>query len=162
MVAAAIATPALGKGAKATGFEDLDAGIDGGLEIEKEFDKIARKKGQHRGADGKFESLGNMNDDFDMNTYGSGPYVQEHITKKKSKANKIMSLGDTKSGDLFQGPKKKGRGRPAGAGQVANLFYNSQTTQDLDVLGEDKLDDMPGGGKYLNGMEGLDSDALSR
>ena len=104
----------------------MDAGIDGGDDIEKEFDKIVRKKGQQRGADGKFESMNQINDDFNLGDYNAGSYMNEQISKKKSKASKIMSIGDNKSGDLFVGPKKKGRGRPSGTGHVANVFYDSQ------------------------------------
>ena len=66
--------PSLGK--KTGGFDDLDADIDGGEQpIELNFDKMGRKKGQLRGADGKFESMGGgMNDDFEMNNFSSsGP-----------------------------------------------------------------------------------------
>ena len=160
--------PSLGK--KTGGFDDLDADIDGGdLGMDSNFGKMGKKKGQLRGADGKFESMGGMNDDFDMNNFtSSGPYRNEQMPKKKSKASKIMSLTGSKN-DPFEAPKKKGRGRPSGTGasQVANAFYEPQApqaSQDIDVIGPSSMgSDNLHTGKYLGGMDGgLDSDQLSR
>ena len=62
---------------EAPGFEDMDADIDGSFGIETAIDRLTRKKGQHRGKDGKFESLTHMGDDFEMDNFVGGPYGNE-------------------------------------------------------------------------------------
>ena len=87
-----------------------------------------RKKGQHRGADGKFESQTSMIDDYEMeNNFASGPFGNDPPPKKRAKNNKMITIeGDRKGKDPFAPPpKKRARGRPSGTGHVANVFYDS-------------------------------------
>ena len=66
-------------------------------------------------------------DDFDMDGFGAGSFGKDKLSKRANKSNKFMDLGGRNTKDPFEGPKKKGRGRPAGtSGHVANVFYDSQ------------------------------------
>ena len=147
----------------------MDADIDdGGIGMESNFDKMGRKKGQQRGADGKFESLGKgkMSDEFDFPDLNVGGSRNDLLSKKKSKASKIMSIGGAKNDPFEAPPKKRARGRPSGTGHVANVFYEPQPTpasQDSDFGASNTGGEMMHTGKYFGvGIHGgLDSE-LSR
>ena len=105
---------------------DMDDGIDNGFGIETNIG--VKRKGQHRGADGKFESNLKDIDVLDMDE-GFGSIYGSQKSNKQSKASKIASMGSTmginrKVNDPFDGPKKRKGGRGAG-GHVATVFYDS-------------------------------------
>lgn len=158
----------------------MDNEIESGFGMDRDGDRFSKKKGQSRGADGKFEAAGGMKDDdeFDMDfaAYGS-----DKPTKKREKPDKFMDMGGRKGNDLFEGQKKKGRGRPSGTGgHVANVFYDSQLPVSQDMMKSDSTDNLLGpalphsgaidgtdggiyGGQHVGGLDGvLDAEVVSR
>ena len=93
---------------------ELDEDASG---FDRDINGMQKKRGQNRGADGKFESsLKDLDDDiepgFGANTFGS--------QKQTSKQNKVTKF---KENDPFEArPVKRRKGR----GAVANVFYDSQ------------------------------------
>ena len=110
-----------------------------------------------------------MHDDFDMDGFGAGPFGKDKLSKKVSKSNKFMDIGGRNTKDPFEGPKKKGRGRPAGtSGHVANVFYDSQLPPTSQPLDADPRGPTPGSdvdafvGNELDPMDGVVDNSFSR
>ena len=106
---------------------EMDDGLDS-FSLERDIG-MTKRKGQHRGADGKFESSMKDGDDFDMDL-GGGGFGNHKQINKASKASKLQMGGSINMGRKGNDPlefasmPKKRKGRGAG-GHVANVFYDS-------------------------------------
>ena len=110
-------------------YDTGDDNHDSGFGLENQIG-MQKRKGQHRGADGKFESSMKDVDDLDLEPGFGKSFDQSRGPKGGQKVNKKMSMqggamGGRKGGDPFETGTKKRKGRGAG-GHVANVFYDSQ------------------------------------
>ena len=61
---------------------DMDDGLESGFGVERDMG-LTKRKGQHRGADGKFESSMKDADDMDMDTgFGGGAFGNQKGANK--------------------------------------------------------------------------------
>ena len=111
-------------------YDTGDDGHEPGFGLENQMG-MPKRKGQHRGADGKFESSLKDVDDMDLEPafgkgfdQGRGPKGGGPKVKGQKTTMQGNPMGSRKNGDPFDNGTKKRKGRGAG-GHVANVFYDS-------------------------------------